>query len=77
VVLQPSCQDKHYKSPQQGYDQQKVLALWVAGKSIAEIAEAMKPISRVYIHRVLTAKIPNEYEAGQKTRKATRAKAAE
>jgi hypothetical protein len=56
------------------YDQSKVLKLWEAGKSIREIAEALKPISRVYVHRLLTTKYPAQYEAGQKERKAERAK---
>ena len=50
--------------------------LWLAGKSILEISEAMKPISRVYVHRVLTTKYPEQYETGQKRRKAERAKEA-
>jgi len=44
------------------------LALWTAGKSIHEIAEAMKPISRVFVHRTLTTKFKSQYDAGQKAR---------
>jgi hypothetical protein len=64
-------------TPKKHYDQGKILALWVAGKSITEIAEALKPISRVYTHRVLSTKYPDQYKAGVKARKAARAKAAE
>ncbi len=65
------------KKEKKGYDQEKILALWSAGQSIREIAEAMKPLSRVYAHRVLTTKFPDEYKAGVKARKAAREKAAE
>jgi hypothetical protein len=65
------------KAPEKGYDQAKVLKLWQDGKSIREIADAMKPISRVYVHRVLTTKFPKEYEAGQKARSAAREKSAQ
>jgi hypothetical protein len=54
------------------YDQSKILALWDKGKSIAEIAEAMKPISKVFVHRVLTTKFPDQYATGQKERAAAR-----
>jgi hypothetical protein len=59
------------------YDQSKILKLWQDGKSIREISEAMKRLSRVFAHRVLTTKFPKEYEAGTKARKAACAKAAE
>jgi hypothetical protein len=58
------------------YDQSKILKLWQDGKSIREIADAMKPISRVFTHRVLTTKFPKEYEAGVKARKAASEKKA-
>jgi len=58
------------------YDQSKILALWEKGKSIREITEAMKPISLVYVHRVLTTKFPKEYEAGQKARHVAKEKEA-
>jgi hypothetical protein len=58
------------------YDQGKVLKLWEAGKSIREIAEAMSPMSRVYAHRVLTTKYPEQYKAGVKDREAAKAKKA-
>jgi hypothetical protein len=58
------------------YDQGKVLKLWEAGKSISEIADAMKPISKVFVHRLLTTKFTAQYEAGQKERAAAREKAA-
>jgi hypothetical protein len=67
---------KAKSKPKKGYDQGRILDLWQAGKSILEITEAMKPISRVYVHRVLTTKYPEQYEAGQKARKAEREKAA-
>jgi hypothetical protein len=58
------------------YDPAKILALWSQGKSIREIAETMKPISNVFVHRTLTTKFPAEYKAGQKARAAAREKAA-
>jgi DNA-binding NarL/FixJ family response regulator len=36
------------------YDPSRVLRLWEDGKSISEIAEAMKPISKVFVHRTLS-----------------------
>ncbi|HEY6388446.1 MAG TPA: hypothetical protein VIX91_22430 [Candidatus Acidoferrum sp.] len=54
------------------YDSQVILKHWEAGKSIKEIAQVMKPISRVFVHRTLTTKFKSQYEAGQKTRKAAR-----
>jgi hypothetical protein len=59
------------------YDPAKVLQLWEKGKSIREIAEAMKPISRVFVHRTLTTKFAKQYAEGQKQRAAARAKATE
>jgi hypothetical protein len=59
------------------YDPSKILKLWESGKSIREIAEAMAPISRVFVHRTLTLKFPDQYKAGQKSRAAAREKAAE
>jgi hypothetical protein len=63
------------KKEKKGYDQERILKLWLDGKSITEIAEALKPISRVYTHRVLSTKYPDQYKAGVKARKAARAKA--
>jgi len=57
------------------YDQGKVLKLWEAGKSIKQIAESME-MSRVYAHRVLTTKYPEQYKAGVKARREAREKAA-
>jgi hypothetical protein len=54
------------------YDQGKVLKLWEAGKSIKEIAEAMKPIARIYVHRLLSTKFKVEYQAGVKARDAAK-----
>ena len=65
------------KKEKKGYDQERILKLWLDGKSIAEITEAMKPISRVYVHRVLSTKFTKEYDAGVKARQAARAKAVE
>lgn len=56
------------------YDQSKILKLWEDGKSIREISEAMKPISKVFVHRVLTMKFPAQYKAGQKARADAREK---
>jgi hypothetical protein len=44
------------------YDQGRVLELWQAGKSIREITAAMKPISRIYVHRILTTKFPRRLQ---------------
>ena len=52
------------------YDPTKILALWTAGKSIREIAEAMKAISKVFAHRTLTTKFAKQYADGQAKRKA-------
>jgi hypothetical protein len=35
------------KPNKKGYDQGRILELWLAGKSILEISDAMKHISRV------------------------------
>ena len=59
------------------YDPNKVLKLWDDGKSISEIANVMKPISKVYVHRVLTTKFAKQYTEGQKERSAAREKAAQ
>jgi hypothetical protein len=58
------------------YDPNKVLKLWTDGNSISEIADGMKPISKVYVHRVLTTKYPAQYKAGQRERAAARETAA-
>ena len=57
------------------YDPQVILKHWEAGKSIKEIAQAMRPISRVFVHRTLTTKFKAQYDAGQKARAAAREKA--
>jgi hypothetical protein len=54
------------------YDPNRVLKLWTDGKSISEIAEVMKPISKVFVHRTLTTKFAKQYADGQKARKAAR-----
>jgi hypothetical protein len=56
------------------YNPDTILKHWVAGKSIKEVAEAMKPISRVFVHRVLTLKFPTQYAEGRKERDAAKAK---
>jgi hypothetical protein len=65
------------KAATKHYSQERILELWQAGKSIREISEAMKPLSRVYAHRVLTTKYKDQYKAGVLARKKARAKAAE
>ena len=57
------------------YDPDRILKLWESGKSIREIAEAMKPISKVFVHRTLTTKFAKQYADGQAKRKAAREKA--
>jgi hypothetical protein len=59
------------------YDPDRILKLWENGKSISEIAQAMKPISRLFVHRTLTTKFKSQYEAGQKARAVAREKAAQ
>lgn len=54
------------------YDVDKVLELWTRGLSIREIAEKMSPISRIYVHRVLSTRYPKQYAEGQKQRAAER-----
>ncbi len=54
------------------YSPELILKHWEAGKSIKEIAQAMKPISRVFVHRTLTTKFKSQYDAGQKARQAAR-----
>lgn len=66
--------EKESKSRAVKYDPAKVLKLWNDGKSISKIADAMKPISKVYVHRVLTTKFAKQYAEGQKQRKAEREK---
>ena len=57
------------------YDPAKILKLWEDGKSIREIAEIIKPISNVFVHRTLTTKFRKQYDQGQKERAAAREKA--
>jgi Helix-turn-helix domain of resolvase len=54
------------------YNPERILKLWEDGKSIREIAEIMKPISSVFVHRTLTTKFRKQYDQGQKERAATR-----
>jgi hypothetical protein len=56
------------------YNPDTILKHWVAGKSIKEIAEAMRPISRVFVHRVLTLKFPKQYAEGRKEREVAKVK---
>ncbi len=54
------------------YNPERILKLWEDGKSISEIADAMKPISKVFVHRTLTTKFAKQYSEGQKARKAAK-----
>lgn len=54
------------------YNQQRVIDLFLSGKSISECAEDQKPMSRIYAHRILTTKVPKEYAAEQAKRSAAR-----
>jgi hypothetical protein len=54
------------------YDVNKILEHWERGLSISAIAEKMKPISRVYTHRVLSLRFPKQYAEGQAKRAAAR-----
>jgi hypothetical protein len=63
---------KETKGRELKYDPNRILKLWTDGKSISEIADAMKPISKVYVHRALTTKYPARYKTGQKERAAAR-----
>jgi hypothetical protein len=54
------------------YDPNRILKLWTDGKSISEIAEAMTPISKVFVHRTLSTKFTKQYADGQRARKAAR-----
>jgi hypothetical protein len=57
------------------YNPELILKHWEGGKSIKEIAQAMRPISRVFVHRTLVTKFKSQYVAGQKARAAAREKA--
>jgi hypothetical protein len=57
------------------YDQQRVIDLFMSGKSIGECAEDQKPMSRIYAHRILSTKVPKEYAAEQARRAAAREEA--
>jgi hypothetical protein len=72
MATKPRSKDKPKAPRKLKYDPTKILKLWESGKSIREISEAMKPISRVFVHRTLTTKYPEQYAAGQKARKAER-----
>jgi hypothetical protein len=63
---------KETKRRELKYDPNRILKLWTEGKSISEIADAMKPISKVFVHRTLTTKFAKQYADGQKARKAAR-----
>jgi hypothetical protein len=54
-----------------GYSQEKVLEMFLSGKSIAECAAAQK-MSNVYAHRILSTKYTEQYEKEQAKRKASR-----
>lgn len=54
------------------YNPERILKLWEDGKSIREIAETMKPISSVFVHRTLTTKFRKQYDQGQRNRAAAR-----
>jgi hypothetical protein len=64
------------KGDSKHYDQQRVIDMFLAGKSIRECAEAQKPMSRVYAHRILVTKVPAEYAAEQARRGKTAQKEA-
>jgi len=57
------------------YDQQRVIDMFMSGKSIRECAEAQKPMSQVYAHRILTTKVPADYAAEQARRVASKEEA--
>ena len=61
---------KEKKGRELKYDPNRILKLWIDGKSISEIADAMKPISKVFVHRTLTTKFAKQYADGQKERAA-------
>jgi hypothetical protein len=63
---------KEKKGRELKYDPNRILKLWIDGKSISEIADAMKPISKVFVHRTLTTKFAKQYADGQKARQAAR-----
>jgi hypothetical protein len=57
------------------YNQARVIEMFLKqGKTIRECAEAQKPMSQVYAHRILTTKVPKEYAAEQAKRAAAAAK---
>jgi hypothetical protein len=56
------------------FNQQRVIDLFMSGKSIRECAEAEK-CSRIYAHRILTTKVPKEYAAEQARRAASKEEA--
>jgi hypothetical protein len=63
---------KKKKGRELKYDPNRILKLWIEGKSISEIADAMKPISKVFVHRTLTTKFAKQYVDGQKGRQVAR-----
>jgi hypothetical protein len=63
---------KETKGRELKYDPNRILKLWTDGKSIREIADAIKPISKVFVHRTLTTKFAKQYADGQKARQAAR-----
>jgi hypothetical protein len=54
------------------YDPDRILKLWADGTRISEIAEAIKPISKAFVHRTLTTKFAKQYVDGQTERAAAR-----
>jgi hypothetical protein len=71
-MSKPKATKSEPKARKVKYNPERILELWEKGKSIREIAEAMKPISRVFVHRVLSLKFPKQYKARQDTRAAAR-----
>ena len=57
-----------------GYSQEKVLEMFLSGKSIAECAAAQK-MSNFYAPRILSPKYTEQYDKEQAKRKAAREKA--
>ena len=50
------------KAKRTGYDQAKVISLYEHGKTVAQIAEILKPISRVYVSRILFGTSYGDYK---------------
>jgi hypothetical protein len=58
------------------YNREQLIQLWEKGLTIAQIAEKMAPISKVFVHRTLVTHFPKQYQAGQEARSAARKAAA-